>query len=187
MMAGFFYLTWVSVSFLFSFYLFVKNRRQLFYFSVSFLLLNLIGFIIYYAYPAAPPWYVRQQGFHFFPATTSSSTGFSKFAHYFKMGIFKSIYAQSSNVFAAMPSLHSASPMVVLYFGLKNKLGLINVLFALIMGGFWFSAIYKGHHYILDVLVGIACAVLGIFLFNYILLRSERVRRLIGKMISATT
>ena len=187
MMAGLFYLTWVPVPLLFAVYLFFKDRRQFFYFSLSFLLVNLIGFIIYYAYPAAPPWYVRQHGFDFFPATTGSTAGLSKFDHYFKMGIFKSIYSQSSNVFAAMPSLHSAYPVIVLYFGLKNKLGLINVLFALIMVGIWFSAVYTGHHYILDVLAGIACALLGIFLFNYVLLRNEGIQRLIGKMISATT
>ena len=42
----------------------------------------------------------------------------------------------------------------------------MNMVFATVMGGIWFAAVYSNHHYVLDVLAGIACAGLGIWLFN---------------------
>ena len=43
-------------------------------------------------------------------------------------------------------------------------------LFGLIMVGIWFTAIYSGHHYILDAIMGISCAIIGIAIFQYGLL-----------------
>ena len=68
-LTGFFYLCWVPLPLIFAGILFFKNRKYFFYFSLSFLLVNIIGFIIYYIYPAAPPWYVQQHGFDFIPST----------------------------------------------------------------------------------------------------------------------
>jgi membrane-associated phospholipid phosphatase len=65
-----------------------------------------------------------------------------------------------------MPSLHSAYPAIVLYYGLKNKLGWVNIIFAVIAAGIWFAAVYTSHHYILDVLAGILCAATGILSFK---------------------
>ncbi len=186
-LAGIFYLTWIPVPLLFACYLFFKNRRQYFYFALTFFLVNIIGFIIYYAFPAAPPWYVQQHGFDFYPSTPGSTAGLSKFDHFFYSGVFKSIYAKSSNVFAAMPSLHSSYPVIVLYFGLKNKLGIVNMLLAGIMMGIWFSAVYSSHHYILDVLAGIACAVTGIFLFRQLALKNKLVKNFVEELVKTTS
>ncbi len=164
--AGIFYLCWIPVPLAFAAYLFFTNKRQFLYFSLTFVLVNLLGFVIYYLYPAAPPWYVQYNGFHFDPATKGNTAGLAKFDAYFHAGIFKSIYSKGSNVFAAMPSLHSSYPVVVLYYGLKNHLRRANVFFALVMFGIWFTAVYASHHYVLDVLAGILCAITGILLFN---------------------
>ena len=171
-LAGIFYINWMPIPLLFAFYLFRKNKMQFLHFALAFLFVNLIGFAIYYAYPAAPPWYVQQYGFDVKFDTPGNTAGLARFDTYFGINLFHSLYAKSSNVFAAMPSLHSAYPVIVLYFGLKNKLGLINVFFALFMCGIWFSAVYTSHHYTLDVLAGITCAVTGLFLFEKILLKS---------------
>ena len=172
---GLFYLCWIPVPLSFAAYLFFRNRRQFLYFALTFLLVNLLGFVVYYLYPAAPPWYVQQHGFVFQPLKLASTGGLSKFDAYFHIGLFKSIYSKGSNVFAAMPSLHSAYPVIVLYYGFKNRLGLVNILFAIVVLGIWFTAVYASHHYILDVLAGITCAVLGISLFNLLATRSKRV------------
>jgi hypothetical protein len=165
-MTGIFYLCWIPVPLAFAAYLFFTNSNQFLRFSLTFVLVNLLGFVIYYAYPAAPPWYVHFFGFNFHPATPGNTGGLARFDAYFGVGIFKSIYAKGSNVFAAMPSLHSSYPLIVLYYGLKNRLGLINIFFAIVTAGIWFAAVYTSHHYVLDVLAGITCATLGIFLFN---------------------
>jgi len=186
-LAGVFYLTWVPVPLLFAIYLFYTDRRQFFFFSLTFFWVNIIGFIIYYVYPAAPPWYVEQYGFKFYPFTPGNTAGLGRFDHFFHIGIFKSIYAKSSNIFAAMPSLHASYPLIVLYFGIKKRMKAINFLFAIIMVGIWFSAIYTSHHYVLDVLAGITCGTVGILSFQWIMNRSGTVNAFIQRWINATT
>jgi len=164
--AGIFYLCWIPVPLAFAGYLFFKNRKQFLYFSLTFVLINFIGFVVYYLYPAAPPWYVEYHGFAFQAKTPGNTAGLAKFDAFFNAGIFKSIYSKGSNVFAAMPSLHSSYPVIVLYYGLKNRLGAINIFFVAVMLGIWFTAVYASHHYILDVLAGILSAFIGITIFN---------------------
>jgi len=179
--AGIFYLCWIPVPLVFAAFLFFYNRKQFLYFSLTFVLVNLIGFVIYYLYPAAPPWYVQYHGFDFQAATKGNTGGLAKFDAFFNAGIFKSIYAKGSNVFAAMPSLHSSYPVIVLYYGLKNKLGIINLFFVVVMLGIWFTAVYASHHYVLDVLAGIICAIAGITLFNVFVSKSKPFQNFIVK------
>ncbi len=160
--SGLFYLTWVPVPLGFATYLFFTRRKEFVYFSLTFLFVNLLGFVVYYAYPAAPPWYVALHGFEFIQGTPGNTAGLIRFDNYFGVSIFQGIYSKSSNVFAAMPSLHSSYPLIVFYYGLRNRLGLVNVLFAFLMFGIWFAAIYSSHHYLMDVLAGISCAIIGI-------------------------
>ena len=177
LLAGLFYLTWVPVPLGFGFYLYLKNKEQFLEFALSFMLVNLIGFVIYYLYPAAPPWYVKEFGFDFIRDTKGNTAGLSRFDALTGVQIFTSLYSKSSNVFAAMPSLHSAYPVIVLYYGLKNKVGWVNVIFAVLMIGIWSSAIYSGHHYVLDVLAGIACALVSLILFQKVLLKTHAFNR----------
>lgn len=172
-LTGFFYLCWVPVPLLFAGYLFYNNKEQFLRFALSFFLVNIIGFIGYYLYPAAAPWYVQEYGFSFHPFTPGNTAGLRRFDDFFGVSIFHSLYTKSSNVFAAMPSLHSAYPVLVLYYGIRSRSGWINFLFLIIMLGIWFSAVYTSHHYVLDVLAGILCAVIGILSFQW-LLRNNR-------------
>jgi hypothetical protein len=164
--AGFFYLCWVPVPLIFAAVLYFRHRSYYFQFAFSFLLVNLIGFIGYYLYPAAPPWYVAERGFDFIANTPGNTAALARFDALTGIPVFAGLYSKSSNVFAAMPSLHAAYMLVVLYYGIRMKLGWINGLFALILVGIWFTAVYSSHHYILDVLGGIACTVLALLLFQ---------------------
>ncbi|MBS1562814.1 MAG: inositol phosphorylceramide synthase [Bacteroidetes bacterium] len=176
-MSGFFYLCWVPVPLLFAVYLFYKKRAQFLQFALCFFLVNLLGFVVYYVYPAAPPWYVEQYGFVFNPFTPGNTAGLQRFDDLFHVHIFQGLYAKSSNVFAAMPSLHASYLAVVLFYCLKNRLYIIGVLAAVIMLGIWFAAVYSSHHYVLDVLAGIACAVAGIGLFSWLISGDGKFRR----------
>ncbi len=167
-LTGIFYLSWVPVPLAFAAFLFFRKRRWFLQFALCFLFVNLIGFTIYYIYPAAPPWYVAQHGFEFIKNTPGNTGGLERFDQYFNVSVFHSLYAKSSNVFAAMPSLHSAYPLIVLYHGLRYRLGWINILFAILMVGIWFAAIYTSHHYVLDVVAGILSAIIGILVFNWL-------------------
>lgn len=170
--AGLFYLCWVPVPLFFAAYLFVKQRRLFLEFALCFLLVNCIGFVLYYIEPAAPPWYVQQHGFTFIADTMGNTAGLQRFDAFFNVNIFSGLYAKSSNVFAAMPSLHSAYPVIVLWYGIKSRLRFANIFFAIVMVGIWTAAVYTSHHYVLDVLAGIACALVGLWLMRFLLSRN---------------
>ena len=61
-----------------------------------------------------------------------------------------------------------------------------NFLFALIMLGIWFTAVYSGHHYVLDVLAGIGCAIIGINLFQYFVHHTKAGKKLLSNLVAAT-
>jgi hypothetical protein len=176
-LAGVFYLCWIPVPLAFAAYLFFKDKDLFLHFSFTFVLVNILGFIIYYIYPAAPPWYYQLNGANFIPTTLGNTAGLHKFDAYFNLRLFGNLYEKGSNVFAAMPSLHSSYPVIVLYFGLKNKSGWMNLVFAFVAIGIWSAAIYTSHHYVVDVLAGIICAITGIAIFEKTLLRNKAFNR----------
>jgi hypothetical protein len=164
LLSGVFYLCWVPVPLLFASYLFFKDRSLFLRFALAFFIVNMIGFVVYYIYPAAPPWYVQEHQFNFIASTPGNTGGLKRFDELVGVPVFQSLYAKGSNVFAAMPSLHSSYPVIVLYYGMKGRYRYASIIFAVIMAGIWCSAVYTSHHYVLDVLAGICCAVTGIFL-----------------------
>ena len=182
-MSGIFYLCWIPVPLAFAGYLFYTDRALFLWFSCTFVLVNFIGFVGYYIYPAAPPWYVQQYGMGFIANTPGNTAGLARFDAYFGIHVFKGLYAKSSNVFAAMPSLHSSYPLIVLYYGIKKRLGWINIPFAIIMVGIWFAAVYSSHHYVLDVIAGIISAMLGIFIFKNLFMKSKLFGRFFNYML----
>jgi membrane-associated phospholipid phosphatase len=68
------------------------------------------------------------------------------------------MYGRSSDVFGAMPSLHVAYPLLIVLegYGVFGPLGLFaSVVFALLMA---VGAVYLDHHWVLDVVAGLAYA-----------------------------
>ena len=186
-LCGLFYINWIPVPLAFAAYLYLTDKRQFLYFSLTFLLVNIIGFCIYYIHPAAPPWYVGRYGFDFNSSVTGNTAGLSRFDNLIHLPLFESIYSRNSNVFAALPSLHSAYPVVVFYYAVKSKLGRITWLIGLFMVGIWFSAVYSGHHYVTDVIAGIICAGAGILLFKKFILKIDVFKRWVNSYIIIIT
>lgn len=178
-LSGIFYLCWVPVPMLFGVWLYLKGERALYLrFALVFLLVNLIGFAGYYIHPAAPPWYVMLHGFEPVLNTPGETAGLARFDAVIGLDIFGSIYSRNANVFAAVPSLHSAYMIMPVYYSLIRKSSpWLVLLFSIILVGIWFTAVYTAHHYIIDVLLGILCAILGILLFEKGLLHIRGFRR----------
>ena len=170
---GLFYLCWMPVPLLLASYFTFTNRVILFQFSLAFMMVNLIGWTIYYLYPAAAPWYIDLYGFTENYGIPGHVAGLGRFDDFFGITLFKDLYTKASNVFAAIPSLHSAYPVVAFVYGVKARLGWFNYFLALVMVGIWFAAVYTNHHYIIDVALGVAVAVLGIFVFERVLLKTS--------------
>ena len=180
--SGIFYLCWVPVPLMFAGYLFYKDPLVFIHFASTFLLVNLLGFLFYYIYPAAPPWYVQLHGFEFIAHTRGNAAGLLRFDQHMHANIFGSLYTKSSNVFAAMPSLHSAYPLIVLYYARHHSKILFQVICGVIAVGIWFSAVYNSHHYMLDVAAGIICAITSLVFYNKVLMNSPAYKRLILRL-----
>jgi hypothetical protein len=168
-LSGFWYLSWVPIPLLVASYWFVTSKERYARFVGAFVFVNLLGFIAYYLYPAAPPWYVAMHGFDFIPHTPGSTAGLSRFDAWLGADVFKGIYAKNSNVFAAMPSLHSAYPVVVAYYVIRAGRWPVRIGAVLFAVGIWLAAVYTSHHYILDVLAGISCALVGVTLWEWLI------------------
>ncbi len=175
-LAGVFYLNWVPVPLAFAIYLYFRDKVYYLRFAWAFVATNIVGFVVYYLYPAAPPWFVSDYGFEFLRDTPASPAGLLRFDDLIGFPLFGSIYSKNANIFAAMPSLHSAYPVILLYYGLKRRSGPVNWLFLVFLLGVWFTAVYSNHHYILDVGAGALCALVSVVVFEW-LFRQKRVKR----------
>lgn len=168
-----FYLCWIPLPMLFVVFLFFTDKPIMARFTAAFFLINLVGLTIYYIYPAAPPWYVEQYGFEFRPNTPGSAARLLRFDDFFGVDIFKNMYEKNGNVFAAIPSLHSAFPVLLLYYGIKKRMIITSIFFFVILAGIWFAAVYTNHHYIVDVLLGGLTAMFAILLLEKVLLKTR--------------
>jgi hypothetical protein len=131
------------------------SRRLLARFGWTFLFMNIAGFATYYIYPAAPPWYVADYGLG--PANlAASAAGAARWDALTGWNYFAGFYGRSADVFGAIPSLHVAYPLLTFLHGRELGTRWLDVasfgLFAVVC----FAAVYLNHHYVLDVLLGIA-------------------------------
>lgn len=184
-LAGAFYLCWVPLPVIFGLWLYGSGRRcEYLHFSLVFLLVNLIGFAGYYIHPAAPPWYIAKYGAVALPGTPGDVAGLGAFDSMTGLGIFNALYARNANVFAALPSLHSAYTLVALIYALKYRSGLFwQILLGVVTLGIWLTAVYTSHHYIIDVLGGIACAFAGYLFFEQGLMRLSFFKRFLKSYV----
>jgi membrane-associated phospholipid phosphatase len=154
------YATFLLVCFAFATWLFFADYARMVRFTWSFLALNLAGFVTYHVYPAAPPWYYHAHGC-LIDVLAHADEGAALARVDARLGIhyFGGMYNRSSVVFGAMPSLHVAYALLVALEGWPAFAHGWRVasfgFFALMC----FSAVYLDHHWVLDVLAGIAYSV----------------------------
>jgi membrane-associated phospholipid phosphatase len=110
---------------------------------------SLITFLLY---PVAPPWIAVPGVTRILTASVDNNLG---------IPVYKTIFDFfSANLYAAFPSLHSALSWLIALFALQTwKWKALPVLVFPV--GVWFSAVYLGEHYFVDVLGGIAYATLA--------------------------
>jgi len=159
---GFAYLVYVGEYLAIAFFLFLRRRDDaLRRVALAFLLVNLLGFITYFVYPAAPPWYVTQYGFG--PARLdvhSTPAAAIRFDQLLGTHFFDEMYGRGIDVYGAYPSLHVSYPVLVVWFAFRTRdlrwARIPALAFFLLM---CLSAVYLQHHYVTDVLLGIAYAI----------------------------
>lgn len=154
-----FILEYVAKTLLIRFWL--KLPRVSLQMAWSFFFVNVIGYTTYYWYPAAPPWYVEKYGLG--PPNMEAMpnpAGCIRFDQLLGTHFFTGMYGRSADVFGAVPSLHVAYPFIAIWFAYRVKaMRAWSIFFFLLMA---FSAVYLNHHYLLDILWGMAYGVLVI-------------------------
>jgi hypothetical protein len=153
--------------------LFFKGERHYcLRFALAFLFVNLIGFVGYYVHPAAPPWYAINFGFEPDFSTPGNVAGLGRFDELIGFPVFHSIYVNNSNIFAAIPSLHSAYMLIATIYAVMSHQSKSIILCCIIVTlGIWATAVYSCHHYVIDVLLGILTTFVGIAIFELVVMR----------------
>jgi hypothetical protein len=147
----------IGESIVLSIYLAMSGRVRLGErFTWAFVIANFIGFSCYYIYPAAPPWYVADHGFAVDMTVRASAAGALRFDRLIGIPVMAGFYGKSADVFGAIPSLHIVYPFLAMTYGwrLRRFRSFAVGYFLLVC----FSAVYLNHHYLLDIIVGLAIA-----------------------------
>lgn len=175
--AGIFYLCWVPGPLGLSIYLFFSGKRGLLLrFAWAFLFINLIGFAGYYIHPAAPPWYISEYGTEPVFDTLGNEAGLARFDQLLNTSFFHNLYSRNANVFAAVPSLHSAYCLCAFVYAVIGKLKwYITLPLAVLSMGICWTAVYTSHHYLIDVLLGVTLTLLFVFVWECLILKLSRV------------
>ena len=132
------------------------------------LILCVISLAIFLVYPAAPPW-LAVGG-----VENMTMNAMNNFSAYWNLPV--TYYNYSPAIFAATPSLHSATAWAAtLHLRKVGKThGFAMFLFAL---GMWVATVYTGNHFLIDVVVGVILAT-----FAYLLTDpSSRLRRVLKR------
>ncbi len=137
-------------------YLYFKDFSAMQRFMWAFLAMNVLGFVTYHLYPAAPPWYYHTHGCSVdLSSGASEGPNLARVDQLLGVHYFGGMYGRSSDVFGAVPSLHVAYPLLVVFEAWRHfrwPFRLAAIGYFLLM---CFAAVYLDHHWIIDVIIGI--------------------------------
>ena len=171
LITGLGYILYLPEVFLVAAYLYVRGdlpRAQRL--AVVFAATSVLGWICWLAWPAAPPWYVEHYGLgQAVLDAAPSPAGGARFDSLVHLPVFAHFYQRSWNIFGAMPSLHT-SYAVLTAAVCWSKRGGLRIFTALFACDIAFAAIYLHHHYVLDVALGAALALLVVWVVNLLML-----------------
>ena len=162
---GFAYLVYVAEYMALAFFLFFRRHgAMLWRVAFAFLVVNVLGFITYFVYPVAPPWYVTEYGFG--PARLDihpAAAAAARFDQLLGTSFFDGIYGRGVDVYGAYPSLHVAYPLIAVWAVFRVRdlrwARWPTIAFFLLM---CLSAVYLQHHYVIDVVLGVIYALVTI-------------------------
>lgn len=138
-------------------FLWRRSHRALVRFAWCFLILNVGGLLTHHLYPAAPPWYFHAHGCEVdVGAAASEGPNLARVDAWIGVPYFRGMYGRASEVFGAMPSLHVAYPLVIMlegwpWLGALGRAGTVAF-----FGTMCVAAVYLDHHWVVDVVVGLA-------------------------------
>lgn len=136
-----------------------KRAKQYYWqFMWALVALSFAAFVTYILYPAAPPWMAFRDGYIPEDLVRVSSDV------WWAMGVdnFSEVYAQlPANEVAAVPSLHSAYPLLFSMF-VAGIFGVKKYWWVYVYPvSMWVGVVYLGEHYVVDVILGALYAALA--------------------------
>jgi membrane-associated phospholipid phosphatase len=167
-----FYISHFVVPIIISLVLWHRQRVYYWQFITGLSLLSFVGIGIYILYPAAPPWWAAENGY-LVDQPVNLISGFK---------ILDVLVRHNPNPVAAMPSLHMAFPTYIALFCVAIWGRRARWLFwlPLLVG---FSAVYLGHHFVVDLIAGAAlsvCTMGGVLLASRFLSQKDEILSPIG-------
>jgi PAP2 superfamily len=129
--------------------LWLVDRTKFLRYVVALMGMSFAAFIIFLLVPTAPPWLAHDWGY--LPGVSKLMNGAlpSAISPYYRL--------LDSNPVAAFPSLHAAYPLLgaLALWTVSRRAGLLTLAWCCAV---WFSVVFLGEHYVVDVLGGIVFA-----------------------------
>lgn len=140
----------------FAFLLWIRDRELYWKFVSALLVLSFSAFTTYVLYPAVPPW-LADRYYGTIPETIYMIRDEVFRGWLYGPNVSYVMRYGNPNVVAAMPSLHAAYPTLIFLFSMQywRRVGPLSLLYCFCL---WFSIVYLGDHYVIDVLAGIVYA-----------------------------
>lgn len=162
-----------------------SGSRRYWQFMWALVGLSFAAFVTYILYPAAPPWMASLEGYIDEPLHRVSSD------IWWAIGVndFGKLYDQlPANQVAAIPSLHSAYPLLFSLF-ITGLYGFKRFWWVYIYPiSMWVGVTYMGEHYVIDVILGALYAALAyyasIFAYNWYYAPRRKVRLAIASILA---
>jgi membrane-associated phospholipid phosphatase len=137
----------------FAFILWKYHPKEYWNYTLAFAICTYSALITFLVYPVAPPWY-----------GVDATRILFQVDHDLGLPVYRTIFDFiQPNPFAAFPSLHATYPWLISLFALRvgKKKALPVLLFPISV---WFSAVYLGEHYVVDIIGGVAYATFAFLL-----------------------
>ena len=138
----------------------------------TFVVLTVLTLITYVLFPAAPPWMAGLNGYLPDVARITSET-----LQATGVGTIRAAVSRGeayANAVAAVPSLHSAVPMMVLLFSWSLVSRRTRALLVLYVVAMTFTLTYGGEHYVVDALIGWLYAAVAVYGVGWVFRRRSR-------------
>jgi membrane-associated phospholipid phosphatase len=146
---AFFYSAYFFASTVCAFVLWKKSPKNYWKYTIAFGVCTYSALTTFLFYPVAPPWVAMPKVTQILITSVDPTLSVPVYKWLFDF--------LNPDLYAAFPSMHSALPFLIFLFAFKIWRWKALPVLALPVGT-WFSAIYLGEHYVVDVLGGIAYA-----------------------------
>lgn len=153
--ATFLYVAHFALPLVVAFVFWTVERRLFYRYLMALMLMSFAAFLCYLLIPVAPPRFAGAFGAPLAVEDIARTTLTQLRSAPAATWLYGSI---SGNQVAAFPSLHSAYPLLAYLFA-RSRWPRASLLLLAWSAAIWFSVVYLGHHYVIDVVAGMLFAV----------------------------